>query len=101
LRQKQHRGDSQNFPPNRFTLRNIGSHRNLLSLPQLLEGQQGDFARTAEIHAARIFDLDGASKVVREDIGRHMLWTKRSAARFSIVSAAGSTCSSRQWPRFF
>lgn len=61
----------QNFPP-------IASARNvrinietLLSLPQLLEGQQGDFARTGGIHAAGIFDLNGAAKIVREDIGRH------------------------------
>src|SRR5438874_1087956 len=61
----------QNFPP-------IASAQNvrikietLLSLPQRLEGEQGDFARTGGIHAAGIFDLDGAVKVVREDIGRH------------------------------
>ena len=61
----------QNFPP-------IASAQNvrinietLLSLPQLLEGQQGDFARTGGIHAAGIFDLNGAAKIVREDIGRH------------------------------
>jgi FdhD protein len=61
----------QNFPP-------IASAQNvrikietLLSLPQLLEGEQGDFARTGGIHAAGIFELDGAAKVVREDIGRH------------------------------
>ena len=61
----------QNFPP-------IASAQNvrinietLLSLPQLLEGEQGDFARTGGIHAAGIFDLNGAAKIVREDIGRH------------------------------
>src|SRR6266478_7765258 len=61
----------QNLPP-------IASAQNvrinietLLSLPQLLEGQQGDFARTGGIHAAGIFDLNGAAKIVREDIGRH------------------------------
>src|SRR5207244_6570864 len=58
----------QNFPP-------IASAQNvrinietLLSLPQLLEGQQGDFARTGGIHAAGIFDFNGAAKIVREDI---------------------------------
>src|SRR6202022_3904576 len=35
------------------------------------EGQQGDHARTGGIHAAGIFDLNGAAKIVREDIGRH------------------------------
>ena len=61
----------QNFPPiaSAQTVRiNIET---LLSLPQLLEGEQGDFARTGGIHAAGIFDLNGAAKVVREDIGRH------------------------------
>jgi FdhD protein len=48
----------------------IGIHT-LLSLPPLLQKQQGDFARTGGIHAAGIFDLDGQPKVVREDIGRH------------------------------
>jgi FdhD protein len=43
----------------------------LLSLPALLQKQQGDFARTGGIHAAGIFDLDGEPKIVREDIGRH------------------------------
>ncbi len=43
----------------------------LLSLPTLLRKLQGEFARTGGIHAAGIFDLDGKSKVVREDIGRH------------------------------
>jgi FdhD protein len=61
----------QNFPP----IASAGNIRikieTLLSLPRLLEGEQGDFARTGGIHAAGIFDLDGAPKVVREDIGRH------------------------------
>jgi FdhD protein len=43
----------------------------LLSLPPLLREQQGEFARTGGIHAAGIFNLDGKTKVVREDIGRH------------------------------
>jgi FdhD protein len=61
----------QNFPP-------IGSAENarinietLLSLPALLQKQQGDFARTGGIHAAGIFDLNGEPRIVREDIGRH------------------------------
>lgn len=43
----------------------------LLALPELLRKQQGDFARTGGIHAAGVFDLDGKSQIVREDIGRH------------------------------
>ena len=45
--------------------------KTLLSLPLLLQKQQGDFARTGGIHAAGLFDLNGEPKVVREDIGRH------------------------------
>src|SRR6202030_4763997 len=55
----------QNFPP-------IASAQNvrinietLLSLPALLQKQQGEFARTGGIHAAGIFDLNGAAKIVR------------------------------------
>jgi FdhD protein len=61
----------QNFPP-------IAAGRNvrvrietLLSLPSLLQKQQGEFARTGGIHAAGVFDLKGEPKIVREDIGRH------------------------------
>lgn len=43
----------------------------LLDLPGRLRSAQGNFARTGGIHAAGIFDLDGALIVVREDIGRH------------------------------
>jgi FdhD protein len=43
----------------------------LLSLPEKLRKAQDDFARTGGIHAAGIFDLNGAPKAVREDIGRH------------------------------
>jgi FdhD protein len=43
----------------------------LLSLPEKLRKAQSDFARTGGIHAAGIFDLNGAAKIFREDIGRH------------------------------
>jgi FdhD protein len=43
----------------------------LLSLPELLRKQQGEFSRTGGIHAAGLFDLSGDPQVVREDIGRH------------------------------
>jgi FdhD protein len=43
----------------------------LLSLPELLRKQQGEFSRTGGIHAAGLFDLSGNPQVVREDIGRH------------------------------
>ncbi len=43
----------------------------LLGLPDSLRREQGDFARTGGIHAAGLFDFEGRSIVVREDIGRH------------------------------
>ena len=61
----------QNFPPIASAQNARINIETLLSLPQLLEGEQGDFARTGGIHAAGIFDLNGAAKIVREDIGRH------------------------------
>src|SRR5713101_7799432 len=60
----------QNFPPI-ATAQNIRVEiETLLSLPALLQKQQGEFARTGGIHAAGIFDLSGEPKIVREDIGR-------------------------------
>src|SRR4029453_197472 len=43
----------------------------LLTLPDRLRKQQGDFTRTGGIHAAGIFDVNGELKIAREDIGRH------------------------------
>jgi FdhD protein len=43
----------------------------LLSLPESLRQEQGDFARTGGIHAAGLFDFEGRRLVIREDIGRH------------------------------
>jgi FdhD protein len=43
----------------------------LLALPDRLRSGQGNFARTGGIHAAGIFDTNGETLVVREDIGRH------------------------------
>jgi FdhD protein len=60
----------QNFPAIRSTTFRIGIET-LLSLPDRLRQQQGDFTRTGGIHAAGIFDANGGLKIVREDIGRH------------------------------
>jgi len=61
----------QNFPPI-ATVQNVRIEiETLLSLPALLQKQQGEFARTGGIHAAGIFGLNGKPKIVREDIGRH------------------------------
>jgi FdhD protein len=61
----------QNFPPIAAAPTVRIDIDTLLSLPPLLQKQQGDFARTGGIHAAGIFDLKGAPRIVREDIGRH------------------------------
>ena len=60
----------QNFPVITATDVRINVER-LLVFPARLQQQQGDFARTGGIHAAGIFDLNGNSQIVREDIGRH------------------------------
>jgi FdhD protein len=60
----------QNFPAIGSTNVRIDIET-LLSLPGQLQKHQGDFARTGGIHAAAIFDINGKSKIVREDIGRH------------------------------
>jgi FdhD protein len=61
----------QDFPPIAFAQNVRINIETLLSLPALLQKQQGEFARTGGIHAAGIFDLNGEPKIVREDIGRH------------------------------
>ena len=43
----------------------------LRELPERLRGDQPVFERTGGIHAAGLFDLDGAPRLVREDVGRH------------------------------
>lgn len=41
------------------------------ALPDRLLEEQGVFERTGGLHAAGLFDIDGVSRVVREDVGRH------------------------------
>ncbi|HEY6070575.1 MAG TPA: formate dehydrogenase accessory sulfurtransferase FdhD [Chthoniobacterales bacterium] len=60
----------QNFPPVKSASLRI-EVATLLSLPDKLRASQTDFARTGGIHAAAIFDANGKTLVVREDIGRH------------------------------
>ena len=61
----------QNFGPIK-TLSDVRiDQETLLSLPDLMRKEQGEFARTGGIHAAGLFDSNGRLQVVREDIGRH------------------------------
>lgn len=43
----------------------------LSDLPDRLRGEQKVFASTGGLHGAALFDVDGTTLVVREDIGRH------------------------------
>lgn len=43
----------------------------LLALPEKMRERQTIFAKTGSIHAAALFDLEGALVVAAEDIGRH------------------------------
>ncbi len=60
----------------------------LLSLPELLRQEQGDFARTGGIHAAGLFDFEARPLVIREDIGRHN----------AVDKAIGRAMVDQRWP---
>jgi len=61
----------QNFPLIKLAKDIRIEVKTLLLLPSALREGQSDFARTGGIHAAGIFNLDGSTRIVREDIGRH------------------------------
>jgi FdhD protein len=43
----------------------------ILGLPERLAREQEVFAETGGLHAAGLFDINGALRLVREDVGRH------------------------------
>ena len=43
----------------------------LATVPSLVSREQGLFDATGAVHAAAVFDRDGAVQLVREDVGRH------------------------------
>jgi len=59
----------QSFPQISSDIRVAAS--SLAELPARLRGAQPTFARTGGLHAAGVFDVEGALVVAREDIGRH------------------------------
>ena len=61
----------QQFPPIGLSIAVKLPEATLLGLPDKLRAAQSNFARTGGIHAAGIFDVEGNTLVVREDIGRH------------------------------
>jgi FdhD protein len=58
-------------------------------LPARLRDEQPGFARTGALHAAGLFDADGARVVVREDVGRHNAVDKAVGA--VLLSGAATT----------
>lgn len=58
----------------------------LLGLPDRLSVQQPGFGKTGGLHAAGLFEVDGTSVVVREDVGRHNAVDKVIGSRILAMS---------------
>ena len=43
----------------------------ITKIPNLLMQDQSEFSKTGGIHASALFDVNGTSLVIREDVGRH------------------------------
>ena len=70
----------------------------LPELPDRLLAEKGVFARTGGIHAAALFEADGSSHLLREDVGRHnavdkvlghSLLNRRLPARDRVLVVSG------------
>ncbi len=61
-------------------------------LPERLRAAQTVFARTGGVHAAGLFDAEGAPLVVREDVGRHNAVDKASGARLLAGHDPAAAC---------
>lgn len=59
----------QHFPPIDSDLQAAPDF--ISKLPESLRGAQASFSKTGGLHAAGLFNVDGNSVVLREDVGRH------------------------------
>lgn len=61
-------------------------------LPDVLREHQTIFSRTGGVHAAGLFDADGTTLVIREDIGRHNAVDKATGARVLAGDSPAAAC---------